>query len=63
MSTMSVHRHTALPAPQEELKSTHSVGEREVSKQRNLDRVRIRDPTNRKRIVSSTLPSVFSCAS
>ena len=38
--------------PQEELKSNHSVGEREVTKQRNLDRVRIRDPANRKRIVS-----------
>ena len=39
--------------PQEELKSNHSVGEREVTKQRNLDRVRIRDPANRKRIVST----------
>ena len=39
--------------PQEELKSNHSVGEREVAKQRNLDRVRIRDPANRKRIVST----------
>ena len=38
---------------QEELKSNHSVGEREVTKQRNLDRVRIRDPANRKRIVST----------
>lgn len=35
---------------QEEMKSYHGVTEREVSKQRNLDRVRIRDPANRKRI-------------
>ena len=35
---------------QEELKTNHAVREREVNKQRNLDRVKIRDPANRKRI-------------
>ena len=39
---------------QEELRASHSVREKEVNKQRNLDRVRIRDPANRKRIVSSS---------
>jgi hypothetical protein len=34
----------------EEIRATHGVWEREVSKQRNLDRVRFRDPANRKRI-------------
>ena len=37
---------------QEELRETHTVGEKEVNKQRNLDRARIRDPANRKRLVS-----------
>ena len=32
---------------------THGVWEKEVSKQRNLDRVRFKDPANRKRTVSS----------
>ena len=36
----------------EEVRAAHSVGDREVGKQRSLDRVRIRDPANRKRIVS-----------
>ena len=38
---------------QEEIRATHGVWEREVSKQRNMDRVRFRDPSNRKRIVST----------
>ena len=41
-----------LPLMQEELKSVKAIGEREVNKQRLLDRIRIRDPTNRKKIVS-----------
>lgn len=49
----------SLSLDQEELRTSHSVREREVNKQRNLDRVRLRDPANRKRIVSSTL-SFFS---
>lgn len=34
------------------MKCTHLVGEKEVKKQRALERVKIRDPANRKRIVS-----------
>lgn len=40
---------------QDEIRAAHGVWEREVTKQRNLDRVKFRDPANRKRIVSSSV--------
>lgn len=39
---------------QEEVKSIKNVGDREVNKQRTLEKTRVRDPTNRKRLVSYT---------
>ncbi len=48
---------------QDELKSTRSVGEREVTKQRGLDRVKIRDPANRKKIVSLIPPPDIASSS
>ena len=37
---------------QEELRSTQTVGDKEVRKLRAMERVKIREPANRKRIVS-----------
>ena len=37
---------------QEELQVSHSAREKELNKQRAVDRVRVRDPANRQRIVS-----------
>lgn len=37
---------------QEELQASHGAREKELNKQRAVDRVRVRDPANRQRIVS-----------
>ena len=40
---------------QEELQVSHSAREKELNKQRAVDRVRVRDPANRQRIVSFSI--------
>jgi len=37
---------------QEELQISHGAREKELSKQRTVDRARVRDPSNRQKIVS-----------
>ena len=59
VSWVCVCAHCLTDCLQEEIRATHGVWEREVSKQRNMDRVRFRDPSNRKRIVST--PTAVLC--
>ena len=49
------HTYTSLPPiHQEELKAYHTDRRKEVNQQKTLDRTRVNDPANRRRIVSST---------